>query len=84
MDWNVAPFKIFKILPKSEFLINETLVLSPFKCFSVYTPLDIDKCTGEIKTELCEVFIIDKNMDCDAIHDLLTVIAAVRLQEPWP
>ena len=81
---NFLPFKIFKIRPGSEFLINETLILSPFIAYPLYTPLDIDKSTGEIMTEFCEVFILSKTTDCDAICDLLSVIAAVRLRDPWP
>lgn len=84
MGWNVAPFKIFTIKPESEFLINETIVLCPFIVYPVYTPVRIDRATGEVLTELCEVNIIDKATDCEAVRDLLKVIAAVRLQEPWP
>lgn len=78
MDWNVAPFKIFTISPESEFLINETLVLCPFKAFAIYTPVEVDRTTGEVTTELCEVVIISKSMECQALHDLCEVITAVR------
>lgn len=84
MGWNVAPFKIFTMSPMYEFLINETLVLCPFIAYPTYTPVKIDRHTGEVLTELCEVKIIDKATDCEAVRDLLKVIAAVRLQEPWP
>lgn len=78
MGWNVAPFKIFTIAPESEFLINETLVLCPFKAYAIYTPVEVDRTTGEVTTELCEVVIISKATDCQAIRDLCEVIAAVR------
>lgn len=78
------PFKIFDMSPADEFLVNETLVLCSFKAYPIYTPVTVDKATGEVITELCEVIVIDKAMDCEAVHDLLKVIAAVRLQEPWP
>lgn len=78
MGWNVAPFKIFTISPQSEFLINETLVLCPFKAFPIYTPVQVDRATGEVTTELCEVVIVSKATDCQAIRDLCEVIAAVR------
>lgn len=78
MGWNVVPFKIFTIKPQSEFLINETLVLCPFKASAIYTPVEVDRTTGEVNTELCEVFIIDKSTECDALRDLCEVIAAVR------
>ena len=84
MGWNVAPFKILTIKPESEFLINDTLVLCPFIAYPVYTPVQVDRATGEILTELCEVNIIDKATECSALRDLLKVLAAVRLQEPWP
>ena len=70
MGWNVAPFKIFTISPESEFLINETLVLCPFKAFAIYTPVEVDRTTGEVTTELCEVVITSKDTDCQAIRDL--------------
>lgn len=84
MGWNVAPFKIFTIKPESEFLVNETLVLCPFVAYPIYTPVQVDQTTGEVITELCEVIILDKATECSALSDLLDVIAAVRLQEPWP
>lgn len=78
MGWNVAPFKIFTISPDSEFLINETLVLCPFKSYAIYTPVQVDHTTGEVITELCEVIIIDKATECQALRDLFEVITAVR------
>ena len=78
MGWNVAPFKIFTIKPESEFLINETLVLCPFKAFAIYTPVEVDRTTGEVTTELCEVVIISKARECEALRELCEVIAAVR------
>lgn len=79
MGWNVAPFKILTIKPESEFLINETIVLCPFIAYPVYTPVQVDRETGEILTELCEVNIIDKTTECGALRDLLDVLTAVRL-----
>lgn len=79
MGWNVAPYKILTIKPESEFLINETLVLCPFIAYPVYTPVQVDRATGEILAELCEVNIIDKTTECGALRDLLDVLTAVRL-----
>lgn len=79
MGWNVVPFKIFTIKPESEFLINETILFCPFIVYPVYTPVQFDRATGEILTELCEVNIIDKTTECGALRDLLDVITAVRL-----